>query len=120
GLALAVLYLLLPTAPLPVSVAALALAGLAISVVFPTLSSSTADRVGVAAAGRMVTMQLLVANVSATALSYAVGAGVDRIGTGVPGVVFAVLAVGGIPVLLGSVRLHPDPRPAPEPAPSLP
>ncbi len=106
GVALAVLYGAIPIAPVPVAVAALALAGLAIGVVFPTLSSSTADRVGVAAAGAMVARQLLVANVSATVLSYGVGAGVDALGPSVPGTVFAVLAIGGLPVLLASFRVH--------------
>ena len=64
GIALAVLYVAIPIAPVPAAVAALALSGLAMAVVFPTLSSSTADRVGVEAAGRVVTLQLLVANVA--------------------------------------------------------
>ena len=118
GIALALLYVAIPIAPVPAAVAALALSGLAMAVVFPTLSSSTADRVGVEAAGRVVTLQLLVANVAATGLSYAVGAGVDLIGTAVPGLVFAALAVGGLPVLLRSLRVHAPASAVAEPAPT--
>lgn len=106
GVALAVLYVAIPVAPVPAAIAALAAAGLAVGVVFPTLSSSTADRVGVASAGQMVARQLLVANVSATALSFAVGAGVDAFGPAVPGIAFALLAVGGLPLLLASLRIQ--------------
>jgi fucose permease len=106
GTGVALLYGVLPLVPAPVAVGGLSLAGLALAGLFPMLMSTTADRVGVGAAGRVTGWQLLTGNVAATTFSVAVGLGVDRIGDATPGVVLAVLAVGGLPVLIRSQRVH--------------
>lgn len=110
GTGVAVLYGLLPLVPAPVAVGGLALAGVALAGMFPMLMSTTADRVGVAAAGRVTGWQLLTGNVAATTLSSAVGLGVARIGDGVPGVALAILAIGGLPILIRSQRVHAEPE----------
>jgi fucose permease len=110
GTGVAVLYGLLPLVPAPVAVGGLALAGVALAGMFPMLMSTTADRVGVAAAGRVTGWQLLTGNVAATTLSSAVGLGVARIGDGVPGVALAILAIGGLPILVRSQRVHAEPE----------
>jgi fucose permease len=106
GTGVAVLYGALPLVPAPVAVGGLSLAGLALAGLFPMLMSTTADRVGVGAAGRVTGWQLLTGNVAATSLSMAVGLGVDRVGDATPGIVLAVLAVGGLPVLVRSQRVR--------------
>jgi len=106
GLGVAAVYLAIPVVPAPAAVGLLSLAGVSLAGIFPTLMSTTADRVGVAAAGRMTGWQLLTANVAATSLSIAVGIGVDRTGDAVPALAMAALAVVGLPLLLTSVRVH--------------
>jgi len=81
--------------PAPVAAASFTALGLVLSVMFPTLMSTTADRVGVAAAGRVSGLQLLAANTAATGLSALVGVLVARWGAAMPMVVVALLVVVG-------------------------
>jgi predicted MFS family arabinose efflux permease len=106
AVAVAVLYGAIVLLPMPAGAGVLLLAGLALAPVFPTLMSTTADRVGVAAAGKVTGWQLLTANLSATGTSMLVGVGVDGLGTGLPAVVLAGLAVVGLPLALRAGHLH--------------
>jgi fucose permease len=99
-------YLAIPVAPVPVAIVLFGVAGIALAAMFPTLLSTTADRVGVGAAGRVLGWQLLSANVSGLVLSAVVGIAVDRAGTGAAAVALAVLSVVGLPLLVRSTRLH--------------
>jgi fucose permease len=106
--AVAVLYVALPLVPASLAPVVLALGGFALAGAFPTLMSTTADRVGIAATGVMAGRQLLVANLSATGLTLLVGAGIDRIGPGVVAATLAGLGVIGLPLLLRTLAVHPD------------
>lgn len=106
GALAAVVYLAIPVAPVPVAVALFAVAGVSLAAMFPTLMSTTADRVGVAATGRVMGWQLLSANVAELGLSALVGIAVDRVGTGAAATVLAVLGVLGLPLLVASTGLH--------------
>lgn len=108
GTGLLVVFAAVPIVPPMVAVVLFSLAGLALAGIFPTLQSTTADRVGVAAAGRVAGWQLLTANVSATAFSAAVGVAVSRAGAGVPGTVLVAMAVVGLPLLIRSTKVHVD------------
>lgn len=113
GAAVGVLVAYLGVAVLPTAgaVACLAGGGLAISAMFPALMSTTADRVGLAAAGRVAGWELLAANVAETGLSAFAGLLVAKVGSGAPAVLMAGLAIIGLPVLALSVSLHARPRP---------
>jgi fucose permease len=109
-----VVYVAIPFAPVPLAIALLAVAGVSLAAMFPTLMSTTADRVGVAATGRVMGWQLLSANVVELGLSAAVGVAVNQAGTGVAAAILAVLSVVSLPLLVLSTRLHeaeggPDP-----------
>lgn len=106
GAVVLAVFVAVPLLPSVAAAAALTLGGLALAVVFPTLMSTTADRVGVGATGRVMGWQLLTANLSATGMSLAVGIGVGRAGDAVPGVVLATMAVAGLPLLRRSTRVH--------------
>ena len=73
---------------------------------FPTLMATTADRVGVAATGRVMGWQLASATVAELAVAGLVGVGVDAAGATVPAWVLAAMAVVGLPLLLRAVQLH--------------
>jgi fucose permease len=119
AIGVAAVYVAIPLLPPPAAVAALALAGLALAGAFPTLMSTTADRVGVAAAGRVTGLQLFVANLAATGLTVLVGFGVDARGDAVVGLALAALALLGLPLVWRARSVHaPQPAidvPAPEP-----
>jgi fucose permease len=119
AIGVAAVYVAIPLLPPPAAVAALALAGLALAGAFPTLMSTTADRVGVAAAGRVTGLQLFVANLAATGLTVLVGFGVDARGDAVVGLALAALALLGLPLVWRARPVHaPQPAidvPAPEP-----
>ena len=103
-----VTYLLLLVAPVPAGLVLPTVAGLSLAGMFPTLMSTTADRVGVAATGRVTGWQLVSANVAELCVAALVGAGVNRAGAGVPAQVLAVMAVLGLPLVLRAARLHAD------------
>jgi predicted MFS family arabinose efflux permease len=110
-----VVYVAIPFVPVPVAVALFAVAGTSLAAMFPTLMSTTADRVGVAATGRVMGWQLLSANVVELGLSAAVGVAVNQAGTGAAAAILAVLSVASLPLLVLSTRLHeadgaPDPE----------
>lgn len=115
-------YVAIPLLPPPAAVVALALGGLALAGAFPTLMSTTADRVGVAAAGRVTGLQLFVANLAATGLTVVVGLGVDARGDAVVGAALAALALVGLPLVWRARSVHaPQPAidvPAPEATPT--
>jgi predicted MFS family arabinose efflux permease len=118
----AAVYVAIPLLPPLAAVAALALGGLALAGAFPTLMSTTADRVGVAAAGRVTGLQLFVANLAATGLTVLVGLGVDARGDAVVGAALAALALVGLPLVWRARSVHaPQPAidvPAPEATPT--
>ena len=101
-----VVYVALPFAPVPVAIGLLSVAGVSLAAMFPTLISTTADRVGVAATGRVMGWQLVSANLFELGLSAVVGVAVDRAGTGAAAVILAVLSVVALPLLLRSTSLH--------------
>lgn len=106
GVVVLAVYVAVPLLPSTAAAAALTVGGLALAGVFPTLMSTTADRVGVGATGRVMGWQLLTANLSATGMSLAVGVGVGMAGDAVPGLVLAAMAVLGLPLLLRSTRVR--------------
>lgn len=116
GIGATVVYLLLPVAPAPLAVALITAAGVALAAMFPTLMATTADRVGVAATGKVMAWQLLSANVAELAMSAAVGVLVNRVGIGSVATVLAALSLLGLPLLLWSNSLHAADRRAPAPA----
>lgn len=124
GTSAMVVYVAIPFAPVPVAVALFSLAGVSLAAMFPTLMSTTADRVGVAATGRVMGWQLLSANVVELGLSAIVGVAVNQAGTGAAATILAVLSVVSLPLLVKSTSLHAvdtrDPRTAPETAPPPP
>ncbi len=101
-----IVYLAIPFAPVPVAIGLFGVAGISLAAMFPTLMSTTADRVGVAAAGRVTGWQLLSANVFELGLSAVVGVAVNQAGTAAAGVILAVLSVVGLPLLVKSTSLH--------------
>jgi fucose permease len=106
GILATVVYLAIPFAPVPVAIALFGVAGVSLAAMFPTLISTTADRVGVAATGRVMGWQLLSANLFELGLSAVVGIAVNRAGTGAAATILAVLSVIGLPLLLKSTSLH--------------
>lgn len=99
-------YLAIPFAPVPVAIGLFGVAGISLAAMFPTLISTTADRVGVGATGRVMGWQLLSANLFELVLSAVVGVAVNRAGTGAAAVILAGLSVIGLPLLLKSTSLH--------------
>jgi predicted MFS family arabinose efflux permease len=99
-------YLLVPFVPVPAAIGALLVGGLAVAVVMPTLVTTTAERVGAVAAGRMSGYQLVAANVGGTGSSVLIGLIVARRGEGATIWVLIALAAMALPVLLRSVRLR--------------
>jgi fucose permease len=90
----------------PAPVVGLAWLGASLAGLFPTLMSTTADRVGVAATGRVMGWQLLSANLTGLALTGGVGVAVDHLGAGAPAAVLVVLGLGGLPLLVRSATWH--------------
>lgn len=88
-------------AVLPADAAAVAFValGLAVAVMFPTLTSTTVDRVGRDAAGRVGGWQLIAAALAEAGLAALVGALVAVIGPTAPMAVLVPLAVVGLPLL---------------------
>lgn len=99
-------YLVVPFVPVPTAIGALLVGGLAVAVVMPTLVTTTAERVGAAAAGRVSGYQLVAANVGGTGSSVLIGVIVARTGEGATIWVLIALAATALPVLLRSVRLR--------------
>lgn len=123
GVGVIVAYGSLATLPTPLAIAGLVLGGFTLAAMFPALMSTTADRVGVAAAGRVAGWELLAANLAETGFAAVTGVLVSRLGSGAPAVLMAVLAVAGLPVLAGSIRRHAQadghaPAATPSPPPS--
>ncbi|MCU1370967.1 MAG: hypothetical protein JWO77_2161, partial [Ilumatobacteraceae bacterium] len=106
GILATVVYVAIPFAPVPVAIGLFGLAGVSLAALFPTLISTTADRVGVAATGRVMGWQLVSANLFELVLSAVVGVAVNRVGTGAAAVVLAGLSLIGLPLLLTSTSLH--------------
>lgn len=106
GVLATVVYVAIPFAPVPVAIGLITVAGFSLAAMFPTLMSTTADRVGVAATGRVMGWQLLSANVVELGLSAVVGIAVARTGPGAPAVALAVMSVIGLPLLVKSTSLH--------------
>lgn len=106
GILATLVYVSIPFAPVPVAIGLFGVAGVSLAAMFPTLISTTADRVGVGATGRVMGWQLLSANVFELVLSAIVGVTVNRAGPGSAAVVLAVLSVVGLPLLLKSTSLH--------------
>jgi fucose permease len=116
GVVTAGAYLVVPFVPTAGAVVAVVVAGLALAVVLPTLVVTTADRVGVAAAGPVTGWQMLAANVGGTVCSGGMGFLVARTDDGAPIRVLIALALVGVPVLLRALAAHPDPATDLDPA----
>ncbi len=106
GILATVVYVAIPLVPAPVAIALFGVAGVSLAAMFPTLISTTADRVGVGATGRVMGWQLVSANLFELVLSAVVGVAVNVIGTGASAVVLAGLSIVGLPLLLKSTSLH--------------
>jgi len=106
GVLATVVYVSIPFAPTPVAIGLFAVAGVSLAAMFPTLISTTADRVGVAATGRVMGWSLLSANLFELVLSAIVGITVNQVGTGASAAILAVLSVVGFPLLVRSTGLH--------------
>jgi hypothetical protein len=105
GLATASLIVVVPVLPLGVALGTFTLVGLALAPAFPTLMSTTADRVGTGWAGRVGGWQLLSANLAGTALGALLGVVTGVWGAGAIGWTAAALALAGVPVTLAVSRL---------------
>ncbi|MGN6693046.1 MAG: MFS transporter [Aquihabitans sp.] len=101
-----VVYVAIPLVPVPVAIGLFGVAGISLAAMFPTLMSTTADRVGVGATGRVMGWQLLSANLFELVLSAIVGVAVNQVGTGASAAILAGLSVIGLPLLLKSTSLH--------------
>jgi fucose permease len=93
----------LPTGAASVAFVAL---GFGVAVMFPTLTSTTAERVGRAAAGRVGGWQLLTAALAEAALAALVGALVAAVGPVAPMVTMLPLAVLGLPLVWRATLLR--------------
>ena len=91
-------YVVVGVSPPPVAMVALVAVGAAQGVVFPTILSTTVDRVGRAGAGRVSGWQLLAANIGATSVIALVGVAVARTGDMAPIVVLGVVALVAVPL----------------------
>ncbi|QXC59599.1 MFS transporter [Aquihabitans sp. G128] len=106
-------YLSVPFLPTAGSMVAIVVAGVALAVMLPTLVVTTAERVGVAATGRVTGWQILAANVGGTVFSGGMGFLVSRTNDGAPIWVLIGLALVGLPVLNRALAAHPpDVEPA--------
>jgi len=99
-------YVAIPLVPVPVAIGLFGVAGVSLAAMFPTLMSTTADRVGVAATGRVMGWQLLSANLFELGLSALVGVAVNRTGTGAAAAILAAMGIIGLPLLVTSTSLH--------------
>lgn len=106
GVLATAVYVAIPLVPVPVAIGLFGVAGISLAAMFPTLISTTADRVGVAATGRVMGWSLLSANLFELVLSALVGIAVNRAGTGASAVILATLSVVGLPLLVKSTSLH--------------
>jgi len=106
GVSATLVYVAIPLVPVPVAIGLFAMAGISLAAMFPTLMSTTADRVGVGATGRVMGWQLLSANLFELGLSAVVGIAVNRAGTGASAVILAALSIVGLPLLVKSTSLH--------------
>lgn len=107
AITLAVAYAAVPFLPTAGSMAAIVVAGAALAVMLPTLVVTTAERVGVAATGRVTGWQILAANVGGTVFSGGMGFLVARTNDGAPIWVLIGLALVGLPVLNRALAAHP-------------
>lgn len=105
GLATAVLIAVVPLLPVDVVLVLYTAIGLTLAPVFPTLMSTTADRVGTGWAGRVGGWQLLSANLAGTALGALLGVVVGVWGADAIGWAAVALALVGVPVTLSVARL---------------
>jgi fucose permease len=108
--AVTTLAVLLLMAVLPPSAAAAAfvMLGLGIAAVFPTLTSTTAERVGRAAAGRVGGWQLLTAAMAEAGLAALTGALVAARGPSAPMLMMLAVGIVGLPLMWKATRLHVD------------
>ncbi len=105
GLTTAALVAAVPLLPLGVALGTYTVIGLALAPVFPTLMSTTADRVGTTWAGRVGGWQLLSANLAGTGLGALLGIVTGIWGAAAVGWTATVLALVGVPVTLAVARL---------------
>jgi fucose permease len=98
---------LLGVVPVGVALVGLTAVGVAVAPLFPTVVSTTADRVGVAAAGRVSGWQLLSGNGSIIVMTALLGLAVSLWGEGVPYLVVLGLAAGAAVLCRLAVRLPP-------------
>jgi predicted MFS family arabinose efflux permease len=112
GLSVVVTLVLIALLPTRLAMFGFVFLGLALAGIFPTLLSTTADRVGHAAAGRVSGWQLLTANLAATCVSALMGLLVVRFGPQV--IVFVLMGVSlcALPVLILCTRMHSPDEPA--------
>ncbi len=112
GLSVLVTLVLIALAPTRLAMFGFVFLGLALAGIFPTLLSTTADRVGHAAAGKVSGWQLLTANSAATCVSALMGLLVVRFGPQVIIFVLIGVALCALPVLILCTRIHsPDEPP---------
>jgi predicted MFS family arabinose efflux permease len=106
GLSVLVTLVLIPLVPTRLAMFGFVVLGLALAGIFPTLLSTTADRVGHTAAGKVSGWQLLTANLAATCVSALMGVLVIRFGPQV--IIFVLMGVSlcALPVLVLCTRLH--------------
>ncbi|MGI8938362.1 MAG: MFS transporter [Iamia sp.] len=110
-------YAVVALVPRTVAMVGLVGVGALLGVLFPTVTATTVDRAGAAAAGRVSGWQLFAANLTATTVIAGVGIGVSHWGEGVPMVALVGLAVVAVPLCWrGAVRVPPD-EPALGPVP---
>jgi fucose permease len=108
GGAIVTLTVLAAMAVLPTDAASVAFValGLGVAVMFPTLTSTTAERVGRAASGRVGGWQLLTAALAEAGLAALVGVLVAAIGPVAPMAAMLPLAALGLPLVWRAARLH--------------
>ena len=106
GVAVVVTLLLILVLPSSFALFGFAALGLALAGIFPTLLSTTADRVGRSAAGRVSGQQLITANLSATCVSAGLGLFVARLGPQVIALVLLALSLCALPALILCSRLQ--------------
>lgn len=110
GGALVTAIVLAAMVALPTTAAAVAFValGLGVAVMFPTLTSTTAERVGPAASGRVGGWQLLTAALAEAGLAALVGALVAAWGPSAPMLAMAPVALIGLPLVWRATLLHAD------------
>ncbi len=104
GVTVAVILLLILLLPPQFGLFGFTFLGLALAGIFPTLLSTTADRVGRSAAGRVSGQQLITANLAATCVSSALGLLVVRSGAQVIIFVLLALSLFAVPALFLCTR----------------